>query len=93
MVEASPHDGPTLFNCFPNFFVSHQDPGAFEAINLGIHTKGFNIKPQSQNVAIVYRIYYKVMNTIVPEIAYSSQTNGVITLFLTTFKKKYTTPM
>ena len=45
-VEASLHDGPAFFNCFPNFTISLHDPGAFEAITLGIHTKGFNMKPQ-----------------------------------------------
>lgn len=89
MVEASLNDDHAFSNCFPNF-LSH-DLGAYEATALGIFTKEFNMKPQSQNIAIVNRIYYDVMNTIVPDIAYSLPLKRVSTLFLTKFKNKVTT--
>lgn len=42
-----------------------KDPSVHEALTLGIHTKGIKMKPNSENIG-VYQIYYKVMNTIVP---------------------------
>lgn len=44
------------------------------------------MKLYSQNVAIVHRISYKVMNTILTDILYSSQLKGVTTLFLKKIK-------
>ena len=92
IVEASLHNGPAFFNCFPNFSISLSDLGAHQACSLGIYAKGFEMKPQSEDVALIYRVYFKVMNSILPDIAYNNQLKGITTLFLTDFKNNVTIP-
>lgn len=91
IVEASLQDGPAFFNCFPNFSVSLTDKNLKQSLCLGIQTTGFDM-PNSEHIALVYRIYYKAMNSIIPNIAYARQIHGTTTLFLTNFSNKVITP-
>lgn len=91
-VKASLHNGPTIFNCFPNFSAPLTDPRVHEIITLGLQTKGFDMKPQFENITIIYRVYHKVMTFIVPDIAYIQAMKGVTTLFLTNFNNKTVVP-
>ncbi|KAK2993467.1 hypothetical protein RJ640_015151, partial [Escallonia rubra] len=66
MVETSLCNGPMYFNCYPNFSVSLSDPHIMDVLTLDIKTQRYNMRPQGQNLVLIYRIYYKAMSTICP---------------------------
>ncbi|KAK2973928.1 hypothetical protein RJ640_019443 [Escallonia rubra] len=66
MVETSLCNGPMYFNCYPNFSVSLSDPHIMDVLTLDIKTQRYNMRPQAQNLVLIYRIYYKAMSTICP---------------------------
>lgn len=72
LVETSLCNGQVYFNCFPNFPVSLTDPHILKTLTLNIQTKGYNMIQNSEHVAISYRVYYKVMNTLNPKNRYQS---------------------
>ncbi|KAL4188507.1 hypothetical protein AMTRI_Chr08g202670 [Amborella trichopoda] len=86
MVESSLCSGPIYFNCFPNFSVSLNDPNTLDILTINLKTHGFNMIHGSQNLAIVYRIYYKVMNTLSPNTLKLDQKDQTI-LFQTNIEK------
>ncbi|KAL4192672.1 hypothetical protein AMTRI_Chr06g195420 [Amborella trichopoda] len=86
MVESSLCSGPIYFNCFPNFSVSLTDSNILDILTINLKTHGFNMVHGSQNLAIVYRIYYKVMNTLSPNTLKLDQKDQTI-LFQTNIEK------
>jgi hypothetical protein len=50
----------------PNLNLSLTDKHLYDAMQLNVHTHGYNFKPGSEIMAICYRIYYKVLNTLNP---------------------------
>ncbi|KAL4199650.1 hypothetical protein AMTRI_Chr03g145930 [Amborella trichopoda] len=86
MVESSLCSGPIYFNCFPNFSVSLSDPNILDILTINLKTHGFNMIHGSQNLAIVYRIYYKVMNILSPNTLKLDQKDQTI-LFQTNIEK------
>ncbi|KAK2975741.1 hypothetical protein RJ640_022747 [Escallonia rubra] len=66
MIETSLCNGPMYFNCYPNFSVSLSDPHIMDVLTLDIKTQRYNMRPQAQNLVLIYRIYYKAMSTICP---------------------------
>ena len=63
MMETSLHKGPVYFNCYPNFALSLSDRNIMDALTLNIKTNGYYMKEGSEPLAIIYRIYYKLMKT------------------------------
>ncbi len=76
IVESSLCDGPIFFNCHPNFTVSLKDPHIMKTLTANIMTSGFDMLEGSQNLALVYRIYYKVMTTQIEPKALEYDTRG-----------------
>ncbi|EYU18270.1 hypothetical protein MIMGU_mgv1a018017mg, partial [Erythranthe guttata] len=68
IVESSLCDGPIYFSCFPNFTLSLTDPTLMHALCLDIKSEGFNMMQGAENIILLYRIQYKVMNTVIPRI-------------------------
>ena len=64
MMETSLHKGPVYFNCYPNFSLSLSDINIMDALTLNVKTDGYAMKEGSEPLAIIYRIYYKLMKTI-----------------------------
>ena len=64
-LEASLHNGPIHFNCFPDFTLSLSDQNLFKALTLNIKTDGeiTQMIEGSQPIALIYRIYYKTMKS------------------------------
>ncbi|PIN17624.1 hypothetical protein CDL12_09714 [Handroanthus impetiginosus] len=91
IVESSLCDGPIYFKCFPNFTVSLTDPNILHSFILNIKAEGFDVKKGTPNVALVYRLCYKVMNTVVPNIRKNPELiqkrKGETTLFITDLEK------
>lgn len=67
MVETSLCHGPVYFDVSPNLTLSLSDKNLLDAIQLTVHTNGYNFKPGSEIIAICYRIYYKVLTTLNPK--------------------------
>lgn len=67
-IETSLCHGPVYFNAYPNLTLSLTDRNIGEALNLRIQTKGYDFLPGSEVIAIIYRIYYRMMNTINPRV-------------------------
>ena len=63
MMETSLHNGPVYFNCYPNFALSLSDKNIMDALTLNIKIDGYYIKEGLEPLAIIYRIYYKLMKT------------------------------
>ena len=63
MMETSLHNGPIYFNCYPNFFLILSDRNIMDALTLNVKTDGYYMKKGSKPLAIIYRIYYKLMKT------------------------------
>ncbi|KAK2971280.1 hypothetical protein RJ640_001306 [Escallonia rubra] len=57
MVETSLCNGPMYFNCYPNFSVSLSDPHIMDVLTLDIKTQRYNMRPQAQNLVLIYRMY------------------------------------
>ncbi|EYU18271.1 hypothetical protein MIMGU_mgv1a021967mg [Erythranthe guttata] len=88
IVESSLCDGPIYFSCFPNFTLSLTDPTLMHALCLDIKSEGFNMMQGAENIILIYRIQYKVMNTVIPRIkVIPTQHRGYTTLFITNLAK------
>ena len=62
-METSLHNGPVYFNCYPNFALSLSDRNIMDTLTLIVKTDGYYMKEGSEPLAIIYRIYYKLMKT------------------------------
>ena len=67
-MESSVCYGPVYTDIYPNLSLSFTDPNILDGVNLRILTKGYNYKYNSEPLALQYRIYFKVMNTLSPNV-------------------------
>ncbi|KAH0753194.1 hypothetical protein KY285_006342 [Solanum tuberosum] len=51
------------FNCYPNFSVDINDPNVMDSLTLNVKTKNLNSKINTREIAIIYRVYYRLMKT------------------------------
>ena len=57
---------PVYFTCYPNLELDcRNDKSIHKALTLNIQTQNYDMDPRSRNILIVYRIYYKVMTSVV----------------------------
>ena len=63
MIDSNLANGPVYFNCFPNFSMNINDSSILSSLTLNIKTKNMNFVEEAQTIAIINRIYYKVMTT------------------------------
>ena len=86
LIETSLCHGPVYFDVAPNLTLALTDNNLLDAMQLTIHTNGYNYKPCSEIIAICYRIYYKVLQTLNPkakQISFPGTTTVVQTNLLT----------
>ena len=89
-VESTLSEGPIYFNCFPNFTVHLHDNNVIKSLMVDLKTCGFDMEEGTSNLALIYRVYCKVMNTISPDINIKSlirDKKGETTLFQTNLAK------
>lgn len=88
VVESSLCDGPIFFQCYPNLTLSLMDPHIMKTLILDIKTMGYDMVPGSENLILIYRIHYKAMNTVVPNLREEAtkliSPKGTTTLFVIT---------
>lgn len=88
IIESSLCDGPIYFSCFPNFTLSLGDPTIMHSLCLDIKTEGFNMMKGAENIILIFRIQYKVMNTVIPRMKnLPIDSRGQTTLFVTNLAK------
>ena len=63
MVEANISKGPIHFNVNPDLTLSLDDGALEKALTLKINTIGYQMIEGSRLLALVYRIYYKLLKT------------------------------
>ena len=63
MVEASFSKGPIHFNVNPDLTLSLDDSASEKALTLRINTTRYHMIEGSHPLALVYRIYYKLLKT------------------------------
>lgn len=80
LIQTSLHEGPAYFSCGPDLTVRLQDSNVHEATTLSIYTQGFDMKAGSHFLAVIYRIHYKVMNTLFPN-SIMPKSEGETTMF------------
>ena len=81
MAESNLANGPVYFNCFPNFSASLLDTNAIEALTLNVKTKNLNFKINTRAIALIYRVYYKVMTSTIEPRAKLTLTPNETVLF------------
>ena len=68
LIETSLCHGPVYFEVFLNLTLSLTYSNLLDAMQLTVHTHGYIFKPGSEIIAICYRMYYKVLQTVNPNI-------------------------
>jgi hypothetical protein len=63
MIQSSLFNGPIHFDVFPNLTLALDDINILKALTLNVLTSGYDIKEGTRPLAIIYRIYYKLMKT------------------------------
>ena len=65
-MQANASFGSVYFTCYPNLELDcMNDQSIHKALTLNIQTQNYDIDPKSRNILIVYRVYYKVMTSVV----------------------------
>ena len=88
LVETSLCKGPVYFNCYPNFEVSLTDKNISDVLTLFIQTSGYDMKTGTENIALIYRVSFKVLNTLAPK-AKKFDVKGKTTLFEANLAKSF----
>ncbi|KAF6136259.1 hypothetical protein GIB67_042744 [Kingdonia uniflora] len=66
IIKTSLYHGPVYFDVYPNLTLSFTYRPIFDAISLRIQIQRYNFIPGAEVIAVIYRIHYKVMNTLCP---------------------------
>ena len=65
-MQANTSIGPVYFTCYPNLELdSINYQSIHKALTLNVQTQNYDMDPRSRNILIVYKVYYKVMTSIV----------------------------
>ncbi|WP_353803691.1 hypothetical protein, partial [Acinetobacter baumannii] len=80
ILESNLAHGPVYFNCYPNFSIEIEDPHILDTLTLNIKTKNMNSKLGTRDLAVIYRVYYKLMKTTIAPKAINSSPKGVTML-------------
>ncbi|KAM3198755.1 hypothetical protein P3L10_034506 [Capsicum annuum] len=80
VIQSNLSDGPVYFNCYPNFSVDINDPNIMDVLTLNVKTKNMNSKDNTREIAIIYRVYYRLMGTTLAPKARLTSPKGVTTL-------------
>ncbi|KAK4706224.1 hypothetical protein R3W88_034219 [Solanum pinnatisectum] len=80
VLESNLAYGLVYFNCYPNFTVDIHDPNIIDTLTLNVKTKNMNSKIDTREIAVIYRVYYKLMKTTIAPKAIASRVKGVTML-------------
>ena len=63
MIQFSLFNDSIHFDVFPNLTLALDDINILKALTFNVLTSGYDIEESSRPLAIIYRIYYKLMKT------------------------------
>ncbi|KAG7956032.1 hypothetical protein I3843_11G104300 [Carya illinoinensis] len=63
MIQSSLFNGPVYFDYFPDLPLALNDPNILKALTLNIATSGYDMIKGSKLLAVIYRIYYRVLKS------------------------------
>ena len=63
MIDSNLANGPIYFNRYPSFSMNRNNPIILSNLTLNIKMKNITFVEEAQTIAIIYKIYYKVMTT------------------------------
>jgi hypothetical protein len=63
MIQSSLFNGPIHFYVFPNLTISLDNINILKALTLNVLTSGYDMEEDNRPIAIIYRIYYRLMKT------------------------------
>ena len=63
MITAFLYDGPVYFNCYPDISLALDDPNIIKALTLNIASSSYNMEEGRKPFALIYRIYYRLLDT------------------------------
>ena len=63
MVQSSLSEGPVHFDCFPNITLALTDEHILKCLILNILTSGYHMIEGSKPLALIFRIYYRLLKT------------------------------
>ena len=65
-MQANTSFGPVYFTCYPNIELDYMNyQSIHKALTPNIQTQNYDMDPRSRNILIVYKVYYKVMTSVV----------------------------
>ncbi|KAG9444341.1 hypothetical protein H6P81_015681 [Aristolochia fimbriata] len=73
VMETGLTNGPVYFNIYPDLALSMTDPHLLKALSLNLVTHNYAFRPGAETIAIVYRIYYRVLNTLASHVKIASE--------------------
>ncbi|CAN4096990.1 unnamed protein product [Withania somnifera] len=80
VLQSNLANGPIYFNCYPNYSVALNDQNIMDTLTLNVKVKNLNSKVNTQEIAIIYGVYYRLMKTTLAPRARISSTKGVTML-------------
>ncbi|KAG9446364.1 hypothetical protein H6P81_012492 [Aristolochia fimbriata] len=72
VMETSLTNGPVYFNIYPDLALSLTDPHLLKALSLNLRTHNYDFLPESETITVIYRIYYRVLNTLTSKVKIAS---------------------
>ena len=65
LMQTNTSFGPVYFTCYPNLELGcMNDQSIHKALTLNVQTQNYDMDPRSRNILIVYKVYYKVMTSV-----------------------------
>jgi hypothetical protein len=93
MIQSSVYAGPVHFDVFPNMSVSLDDINFLKTLTLNIQTKGYDMEEGSRPLAIIYRIYYRLMKTSLnPQAIFKDPKGSTLLIESSTLNAAISTP-
>ena len=80
ILESNLAQGPVYFNCYPNLSIEIENPNILDNLTLNVKTKNMNNKLGTRDLAVIYRVYLKLMKTTISPKAINSSFKGVTML-------------
>ena len=80
VLQSNLANGPVYFNCYPNYSIDINDQNIIDTLTLNVKTKNMNSKANTREIAIIYRVYYRLMKTTLAPKAKMISNKGVTML-------------
>ncbi|KAG5610061.1 hypothetical protein H5410_021342 [Solanum commersonii] len=80
VLQSNLANDPVYFNCYPNYSIDINNQNVIDTLTLNVKTKNINSKDNTREIIIIYRVYYRLMNTTLAPKAKIVSNEGVTML-------------